>query len=416
MLEFLLEADHTSPYRPQNRLTACLPQAAGRPPSGLYTGDPWVQRLVEAALGFPDLAVRQRLVDLMSGTDQPGLLDALEIAFRPRAELGSTYLGAAPTGHETKVNLWHAGEPDALLNIVRANPNLPRPPVESGDVDLALLALLKDRLDLLPAFDQDALVVRLLEYLGTWLPEEVHDRCRRALRELSAPEAVRALCGQAVLGDDEAVAAVRDVGYRPADPAWTPLLLLLTRQFADYREADPEGHVLQLACSANHPAVDEGAVIDRILALLGTDVPDDVTAAVRRSLRDLGLSSDASVAALRRRWMRRAVLARALELEPEAVGAVVDAGYLPEDGDPKLPLLFLTEQFDLYDEADPDGTKLRVVLANERWRYKHQHFQTIAKRAERPDPWPPAAPASPRDRPSIRHATTWPSSYGGGHF
>ncbi|GAA4734971.1 hypothetical protein Prum_070270 [Phytohabitans rumicis] len=36
-------------------------------------------------------------------------------------------------------------------------------------------------------------------------------------------------------------------------------------------------------------------------------------------------------------------LARATELEPEAAAAVVDAGYLPDDDQERLPLLFLTE-------------------------------------------------------------------------
>ncbi len=420
VLEFLLEPDPTSPYRPRVRLTACLPQTAAEPPLGVYNGDPYVQRLVDAALGFPDLALRRRLADLLSVTDQPGLLDALETAVRPRARLGPTYLGAAPPGHETRVDLWRGGEPNALLRIVDANPHLPRPPARPDDVDLALLALLKDRSDLLPAFEQGALAGRLLEYLGTWLPEQVHDRCRRALRALSAPEGVAVVCDRAVLGDAEAIAAVRDAGHRPDGPAWAPLLLLLTRQFAAYREADPDGRVLQSMCKGDGPGAREDAVIDRILGLLGTDLPDDVAAAVRRSLRDLRPSDALSADDFRRGHLRRALLARATKLEPEAVAAVVDAGYLPEDDDNVLPLLFLTEQFDRYDREDPDGSRLRTVLAGKRYWYEHEHFLTVAERAGRPDPWPPAEPPPPNDRGTIRHVTTWPSSYGvdgfGGHF
>jgi len=421
VLEFLLEADPASPYRPRVRLTTCLPQTAADPPDGVYMGDPQVGRLVEAALRFPDPKLRQRLADLLSVTDQPGLLDALETAFRPRARLGPTYLGAAPPGHETRCDLWRSGEPDSFLKIVCANPNLPRPPAQPGDIDLTLLALLKDRPDLLPAFEQGALAVRLLEYLGTWLPEQVHDRCRRALRDLSAQEGVTAVCDQAMLGDAEAIAAARDAGYRPASRARTPIFLLLTRQFAAYREADPDGRVLQLTCSIDGSRIGEDVVIDRILAILDTDLPDDVAAAVRRSLRDLGPLGAPSVEDLRGRWMRRAILARAIKLEPEAVAAVVDAGYLPEDDDQGLlPLLFLTEQFERYDREDPNGTRLRAVLAEKRHWYEHEHFRTVAERAGRPDPWPPKEPSPSGDRTSTPPATNWPSSFGadtyGGYF
>ncbi|TDC38865.1 hypothetical protein E1211_05700 [Micromonospora sp. 15K316] len=420
VLEFLLEADPTSVYRPRVRLTACLPQTAAEPPNGVYQGDPKVRELVDAALRFPDAPLRQRLTDLLSVTDQPGLLDALETAFRSRARLGPTYVGAAPLGHETRCDLWLDGEPNSFLKIVYANPHLPRPPAQPDDVDLALLALLKDRPDLLPAFEQGALARQLLKYLDTWLPAQVHDRCRRALRDLSSEVGIAAVCDEAVLGEPEAVAAVRDAGYRPPDPAWTPLFLLITRQFAAYREADPDGRVLQLLCAADVERIEETAVIGRILAILSADPPDDVAAAVRRSLRDLGPTDDLSVEDLRRRWMRRAVLARALKLKREAVAAVVDAGYLPEDDQELLPLLFLTEQFERYDREDPDGTKLRAVLAEKRHRYERKYVRTVAKRAGRPDPWPPDEPSPPRSRSSSPHATTWPSSLGGesfgGHF
>jgi hypothetical protein len=414
VLEFLLEADPASPYQPQVRLTTCLPQTAVEPPNGLYVGDPHVRRLVEAALGFPDLPLRRRMAELLSVTDQPGLLDALEIAFRSRARMDSTYLGAAPPGHETQCNLWRNGEPDSLLEIVCANPHLPRPPAQPGDIVLSLLALLKDRPDLLPAYDQGALAERLLKYLGTWLPVEVHDRCRRALRDLSAPEGVAVVCEQAMLGDAEAVAAARDAGHRPPHPDWKPLFFLLSRQFAAYREADPDGRVLQLACSADRSSVREDSIIDRVLAILSTDLPDDVAAAVRRSLRDLDPQGDPLLGDLGRWSMRRAILARATTLGPEAVAAVVDAGYLPEYEDQRLlPLLFLTEQFERYDREDPDGTRLRAILAEESYRYEHEHFRTVAERAGRPDPWPPAKPSPPGDRSSTRYGTTWPSSLGG---
>ncbi len=82
VLEFLLESEPTSPHLPRVRLTSCLPPDATEPPD---FGDPDVRRLVDAALGYPDPALRQRLADLLSVTDQPGLLDALEVEFRLRA-------------------------------------------------------------------------------------------------------------------------------------------------------------------------------------------------------------------------------------------------------------------------------------------------------------------------------------------
>ncbi|WP_033328577.1 hypothetical protein [Streptomyces yerevanensis] len=94
---------------------------------------------------------------------------------------------------------------------------------------------------------------------------------------------------------------------------------------------------------------------------------------------------------------------------------MVDAGYLPEDDQELLPLLFLTRQFERYDREDPNGTRLRAVLAEKPYQYEHKHFRTVAKRARRPDPWPPKQPSPPGDRTPTRHATTWPSSFGG-HF
>ncbi|MEV4141328.1 hypothetical protein AB0J72_55335 [Dactylosporangium sp. NPDC049742] len=410
VLEFLLEPDPTSAYRPQVRLTACLPQTAADPPSGVYQGDPYVQSIVEAAVGFPHERLRQRLTDLLADTDQPGLLDALEVAVRPYARPGHRFIGTAPAGRDARQDMW-LGEQGALLRIVLANPELPRPPADPGDVDLALLAVLKQRQDLLPAFDQGALAARLVEYAGTDLPEAALDLCRHALRGFTSPKAVAVVCDQAVLGNPEAAAAARDAGYRPA---WTSGLLLLTRQFDAYREHDPDGRVLQLACARKAPEIREDTVVGLVLAFLDTDPPEDIAAAVRRSLRDLGAGTGDSLQDLHRLWMRRAILARAVKLEPEAVAAVVDAGYLPEDDEPALlPLLFLTEQFDRYDREDPDGTKLRAALTERRFRYEHEHFRTVAERNGRDDPWPPYEPPPERYRSGV-HVTTWPSSMGGG--
>jgi hypothetical protein len=243
----------------------------------------------------------------------------------------------------------------------------------------------------------------------------VHDRSRRALRDLSAPAGVAVVCDKAMLGDAEAVTAARHAGHRPAEAAWAPVFLLLTRQFDAYREADPHGQVLQLVCSAHGSMVNAGVVVDRVLAILDTELPDDAAAAVRRSLRDLGPSGSLSVGGVRRRRMRETLLAHAVKLAPEAVAAVVDAGYEPEQAEDLLPVLFLTGQFDRYDREDPRGTRLHAVLTERRYRYGHEHFRAVAERAGRADPWPPTKPSPPDDRSPTRHATTWPSSFGG-HF
>ena len=420
VLEWLLEPDETSAYRPRVRLTAALPSTAERPPDGLYKGDPYVRELLDAALGFPDEDLRRRMADLMSVTDQPGLLDAVEREFRLRTRMHATYLGAAPHGHETMVNLWRDGEPTAFLTLVDANPNLPRPPADPDDVGLVLLALLKDRPDLLPAFDQRALVERVLALLGTWLPGAVRERGRRALRDLRPGSGVEEVCRRALLGDPEAVAAVRDAGHRPADAAVVPVVLLLTGQWSAYLDADPDGQVLRTLCAARNRSVnEEDVVIDRVLALLAADPPDEVAARVRGSLRGLAPAKDGPFERPDCFWLRRAVLKRATKLDPEAVAAVVDAGYLPQHHESLSPLavFFLTGQFERYDHEDPDGTLLRAYLDKEKWQFEHEHFRTVAERAGRPDPWPPDKPLPPRDRSRSVHVTTWPSSFGiGGHF
>lgn len=164
--------------------------------------------------------------------------------------------------------------------------------------------------------------------------------------------------------------------------------------------------------------IGDGAIVDRCLALLRAKLPDDVAAAVRRSLRDLGPLGDSPVEAITRERMQGAVLAHAVRLRPEAVAAVVDAGYLPEDDQELLPLLFLTEQFEWYDREDPDGTRLGAVLAGKWYRYERRHFRAVAERAGRPDPWPfrQPSPSPSGDRTSAWHGTTWPSSFGTGTY
>lgn len=72
VLEFLLEPEPSSPHLPRVRLTACLPPYAGDLDDGEDLGDPEVQRLVDAALEYPDPGLRQRLADLLSGPSRSG--------------------------------------------------------------------------------------------------------------------------------------------------------------------------------------------------------------------------------------------------------------------------------------------------------------------------------------------------------
>ncbi|MEQ4302669.1 hypothetical protein ABNF97_14920 [Plantactinospora sp. B6F1] len=144
--------------------------------------------LVDAAPLIEDATARDAVAELLSSTNQPDLLDALEVAFTDRVQVGGRLPGHhGPGGAE---GLWRDGEPTLLVRIVLANPQLPVPPIEgSGDYHYdarVLIAVLKDRLDVVQEWvrcrghDPTVDVLRT----GTRLPAptDFRERCERALR------------------------------------------------------------------------------------------------------------------------------------------------------------------------------------------------------------------------------------------
>jgi len=95
---------------------------------------------------------------------------------------------------------------------------------------------------------------------------------------------------------------------------------------------------------------------------------------------------------------------------------VRDAGYRPG---PDLPLpifYFATEQWELYDEVDPDGTALVALCEQEPHRFDRElriAIANVALRTGRPDPYPPPPPprsSAGQQRPPIG---SWPTSLTG---
>jgi hypothetical protein len=102
--------------------------------------------------------------------------------------------------------------------------------------------------------------------------------------------------------------------------------------------------------------------------------------------------------------------------QPEVLRDIVrEAGYRPG---PDLPLpvfFFATEQWELYDAVDPDGTALAALCRQEPYLYDrelHIAIINVAQRTGRPNPYPPPPPQrSPgHQRPPIG---SWPTSFTG---
>jgi hypothetical protein len=72
--------------------------------------------------------------------------------------------------------------------------------------------------------------------------------------------------------------------------------------------------------------------------------------------------------------------------------AAVDAGYLPENERDRAVFLYLTQQWELYDAADPDGQLIHRAWVASRmatfWgdRSLSDEISEVARRAGRPDP------------------------------
>ncbi|MET8861746.1 hypothetical protein ABZW11_02200 [Nonomuraea sp. NPDC004580] len=120
--------------------------------------------------------------------------------------------------------------------------------------------------------------------------------------------------------------------------------------------------------------------------------------------------------------VREAVCQHALRGKAAAVQAAVEAGYRPAHENELLAFLFVTEQWEDYDRADPDGSLLRAYCAENdthRWR-----IVEVARRARRPNPFPPIP--KPPTQPKVSGGRSspigsWPTNpgvtdHGGGDY
>jgi hypothetical protein len=81
---------------------------------------------------------------------------------------------------------------------------------------------------------------------------------------------------------------------------------------------------------------------------------------------------------------------RAMRAGREARQIVLKAGYLPSRD--VVPFLYLTGQWDRYDEADPDGSQMSAWCAEHARDYGYtfrQRVELVARRHRRPNPCPP---------------------------
>ncbi|GIJ62980.1 hypothetical protein [Virgisporangium aurantiacum] len=369
---FLLGADPACAHEPRLRVVAGMAQ----PFRGLNAST-IVVRLGLRPIADPDLATGFR--DVLHRTDEPSLLGALEFEF---VEGLWAELGLRVARQERHHRLWtDDGTPTPLLEAILTNPHLPRP-VDRPDrsPDLAVLMVLRDRTDLITGFDPVNLVKHLLDRLthGTRVPRHrggisASTACGRALTAQADGPVRIELARRAVEGDETAARYAAAGGFVPADPDLVPLFLIATRQFHRLDDADPDGRRL----AAFPLAVGHAEMLLRVVNQSG--VPPTVRAACVRAL-----------AAARAVGVRDLLCRRAEAGDRAATEVVVAGGHLPSDPRREPAFLFLTRQWDRYDAADPDGSRLRAY-APTRASYSEERRQLrrIAREAGRPDPGDP---------------------------
>lgn len=101
---------------------------------------------------------------------------------------------------------------------------------------------------LAPGTDRDLRhhVGHLLRVLDQgWIPDDARAACHAMLRDITDGPAAEALCDEALRGSRTAVEVVTASGLVPADEQRTPVFLFLTRQWARYEAADPDGRRLR---------------------------------------------------------------------------------------------------------------------------------------------------------------------------
>lgn len=262
MLREMSLAFLSSPLRPGNecvhvprvRLVEFLDMAA------VYSNvEGLTDEVIIGACGtVPGDPVRASVIEMLAGTDQPDLLDALERAFeqafadarlrfsRPRGELEDRAVGGLRL-------LWtEGGQPTPFLRILQTNPHLPRqrdPLGEDGHrISRVLLAVMKDLP--IPEYSHGRLAPEVVRVLmdGADLPasREFTEACRRALHTLHSANAQDALLDNA-LSDRGARESMSHVDFLL--PSHLAVYLFVTGQWQRYDELDPDGAVLRAYCS-----------------------------------------------------------------------------------------------------------------------------------------------------------------------
>ncbi|RZT79549.1 hypothetical protein EV382_2763 [Micromonospora violae] len=209
-------------------LLASAPECRHEPRVRLVTAPPNGGRVLRTAQDCPDPDMREAMADVLRASDHPVLLGDFEEALR---------------GEDTM-------PPQAVVDLALDNPYLCLPaPLGRYHTGLAVVAILKGRLDLLDSYDPANLVSTLVRLAGGTFPAPVAAVCRQWLREMGPGPGRERLCVLAVEGDAEALAAVRDSGQEPGSPSLLPLFLFRFEQWDRYDAVDPDGTLLDEQCA-----------------------------------------------------------------------------------------------------------------------------------------------------------------------
>ncbi|GAA0265793.1 hypothetical protein GCM10009527_072490 [Actinomadura nitritigenes] len=402
---FLFGPDPDCPHVPRIRLVTGL---------GLGTA-PEAALLLDLALRADDPALRSRCAAVVAETDEPHVLDALENVFSQafgfwvdrRTIRGELILGRRP-------ELWSDdGTPTPLLSLLLSNPHVPRPPgaeSDDGTSYSAVLAALHGRFDLLADFPPGRLIHQMLTVTEDRPGTPADAACRRALRALDEGPAREILCEAAMEDadvDNDAVAAVADAGYLPADPDLVPLFLMLTRQWERLAAGDPDGHRLRDYVVRE----DIAPSLHGLVRMLEQDAhPHPATAHDDPIPHDAREHALAALRAIGPGAAGNQLCAMAMDGVGLAVRVVAETCLVPvPDNRCDLALfLYRTGQWERYDAADPDGRYLRDRVARlSPYDDERTKLRDAAERGGRP------MPCGPRSEPP-RPDPYWPGGTGVG--
>jgi hypothetical protein len=307
--------------------------------------------------------------------------------------------------------LWDGPDntPSNLLRVLLDNPHLPRVP-GAGDRDdeiLSILAVLRDRSDLLDRFDERQLVRRLLYFLLSQRHgiTPAHGIARTLLCALGPGPGREEICRLAMHVDAgsiaigvlaEAARIAAAAAYRPADPAAEPLFLVMTDQWDRFRALDPDGS--RLRAYGLGPADGAEYRVYELLEMLDKTwrSDDDVTAACTAMLGDL---RDGPAAQM--------LCEKAEQGSGTAIAVVTASGLVPDDARRTPAFLYMTRQWRRYKAADPRGRRLRAYTAGlDPHDPVRDRLCAAARAGGRPEPCEPALP---------HWATVSPYGSGGRH-